>query len=45
MIFKTLNSIKINIKNFLNNNKKDIYKILYKIKFNFNTKNIHKMIL
>jgi len=43
MIIKINNSIKMNNKNLLNNNKKEINKIRYKIRFNFNTKTIHKM--
>jgi len=43
MIIKIHNSIKTNNKNFLNNNMKEIKKSGFKIKFNINTKTIHKM--
>jgi len=42
MIIKIHNRIKTKNKNILNNNQKEINKIRYKIKFNFNTKHIHK---
>jgi len=37
------NSIKTNHKNFIKNNMREMNKIRYKIKFNLNTKTIHKM--
>jgi len=44
MIIKIYNSIKTKNKNFLNNNKKEINKTRYKIKFNLNTiRVIYKM--
>jgi len=43
MIIKIHNSIKTKNANILNNNKKKINKIQYKIKLNLNTKNINKL--
>jgi len=43
MIIKIHNSIKTKNKNFLTHKNKEMNKILYKIKFNLNTKTIHKM--
>jgi len=43
MIIKIHNNINTKNKNFLNNNKKKMNKILYKLKFNLYTKTYHKM--